>query len=58
MGIKFDIMHRLSKKVVFTAEIEADEGANYGVKLGLAVKAAVKAGADLYDANLSCAKLT
>lgn len=57
MGIKFDIMSRLSKEVVFTAEIEADEGANYGVKLGLAVKAAVKAGVCLDGANLAYADL-
>lgn len=39
------------------AEIEADEGANYGVKLGLAVKTAVKAGVCLDGANLAYVNL-
>jgi hypothetical protein len=55
--MKFDITNRWSGSVMFTAEIECAEDAAYSVKLGLAVKVAVKAGADLVGANLAGANL-
>ncbi len=70
--MKFDIMNRFSGAVQFTAEIDCDASALPSVKLGLAVKAALKekanlrsanlygadlSGADLYGANLSGANL-
>ena len=67
MTIKFDVLNRFTGAVQFTAEIECDEGASVSVKLGLAVRWAVKArayladadlaGADLADANLAYANL-
>ena len=51
--IKFDVTNRWSGAVQFTAEIECDDGAPTSVKLGLAVRWAVKAGADLVRANLA-----
>ena len=50
--IKFDVINRWSGKVQFTADIDCDENASSSVKLGLAVRWAVKARADLADANL------
>jgi len=44
--------------VLFTAEITCDENASYGLKLGLAVKSAIEARADLSGANLSEANLS
>ena len=58
MTIKFDIKSIWTRTVIFTAEIEVDEGTSYGVKLGLAVKMAVKARADLARADLARANLT
>ena len=60
--MKFDIKSRWTGEVIFAAEIEASEGDEYGLKLGLAVRAAAKAGAnlaraDLADANLAGADL-
>ena len=69
MAIKFDVLNRFTGAVQFTAEIECDEGASVSVKLGLAVRWAVKArvrpnlagaylvGADLARANLAGANL-
>jgi hypothetical protein len=69
MAIKFDVLNRFTGAVQFTAEIECDEGASVSVKLGLAVRWAVKArvrpnlagaylvGADLARANLAGAYL-
>jgi len=51
--IKFDVFNRFSGEVQFTAEIEASDTALSSVKLGLAVRWAVKNGADLSRANLS-----
>ena len=57
MTIKFDVLNRFTGAVQFTAEIECDEGASVSVKLGLAVRWAVKAGANLARANLAGAYL-
>ena len=57
MAIKFDVLNRFTGAVQFTAEIECDEGASVSVKLGLAVRWAVKARADLAGANLAGADL-
>ena len=51
--MQYEIKHRFSRAVLFTAEIAPEEGASAGVKLGLAVKAAIAAGASLADANLA-----
>ena len=56
--ISFDILHRWTGKLVFTAEIEAEDGASRAIKLGLAIRVAVRAKADLRGANLSGADLS
>jgi hypothetical protein len=58
MTIKFDITHRFTGAVVFSAEIDATEAHSFSFKLGLAVKAAVSSGAHLSGANLSGADLS
>ena len=55
--MQFEIKSRWSGAVIFTAYIEADESASASIKLGLAVKEAVKARADLSGADLSGADL-
>ncbi|MEY1555295.1 pentapeptide repeat-containing protein [Yoonia sp. R2331] len=55
--MKFEIRSRWTGAVRFTAEIEADESASLGVKVGLAVKWAIKNDAVLSDADLSGADL-
>jgi len=55
--LKFDVKHRFSGEVKFTAEIDCAEDAPVSVKLGLAVKWAVKARADLAGADLADADL-
>ena len=55
--MKFEIKNRFTGAVKFTAEIECEEGTSTSIKLGLAVKWAVKAGAYLADANLAGAYL-
>ena len=55
--MKFEIKNRWSGEVQFAAEIECDEDANCSLKLGLAVKAALAASADLRSANLESANL-
>ena len=57
--MQFEIKSRWSGAVIFTAYIEADESASASasIKLGLAVKEAVKARADLRCANLRGANL-
>ena len=52
------IHHRHTGAVIFTTEIEADENTSNAVKLGLAVRAAVREGANLSGADLSRANLT
>lgn len=51
--INFAIKNRWTGSVIFTAEIDATEGTATSIKLGLAVRAAVKAKADLSGAYLS-----
>ena len=55
--MKFDILNRISGEVQFTAEIDCDDSALPSVKLGLAVRVAVKEKADLRSANLRSADL-
>ena len=55
--MQFEIKSRWSGAVIFTADIEADESASDSIKLGLAVRVAVKARAHLIDAHLSDANL-
>ena len=55
--MKFDILNRFSGRVQFTAEIDAIENTLLSIKLGLAVKAAIKEGANLRGANLRGANL-
>ena len=55
--IKFDVFNRFSGAVQFTAEIDCADDAPESVKLGLAVKWAVRAHASLYGASLYGANL-
>ena len=55
--MKFEIKSRWTGAVIFTADIDCDDGASHGIQLGLAVKVAVKARADLARADLVCANL-
>ena len=55
--MKFEIKNRLTGAVKFTAEIECEEVASTSVKLGLAARLAVKAGAYLARADLARADL-
>ncbi len=55
--MKFEVKNRFSGKVQFEAEIECAEDASVSVKLGLAVKWALKARADLAGADLAGADL-
>jgi len=55
--IKQDILNRFSGEVIFTAEIECAADELPSIKLGIAVRAAVKARANLADANLAGANL-
>jgi hypothetical protein len=55
--MKFDILNRFSGAVQFTAEIECTADALASVKMGLAVRCAVKADANLAGANLAGANL-
>ena len=61
--MKFDILNRFSGAVQFSAELTCDADTLPSIKLGLAVKLAVKekanlSGANLSDANLSDANLS
>ena len=61
-NVKFEVKNRFTGKVQFIAEIECDESASRSVKLGLAVKWAVRTdanlgGADLWNADLRGANL-
>jgi hypothetical protein len=56
--MKFEVRNRFSGAVQFTAEIECDEGASTSIKLGLAVRWAIKSRADLSGADLSGAYLS
>jgi hypothetical protein len=55
--MKFDVLNRFSGEVQFTAEIECAADALPSVKLGLAVKWALKEKADLSDTDLRDANL-
>ncbi|WP_283419211.1 pentapeptide repeat-containing protein [Sphingopyxis sp. Geo48] len=54
---KFEVRNRFTNAVQFTAEISVTPDMTYSVKLGLAVKWAVKARANLARANLARANL-
>ena len=54
---KFEVTNRWSGSVRFTAEIDCAEDAPRRIKLGLAVRWGLKAGAYLADANLADANL-
>ena len=54
--IKFEVTNRFTGAVQFTAEIDCADSECYSIKLGLAVKLAVRAGANLAGANLARAK--
>ena len=55
--MKFDVFNRFTGAVQFTAEIECAEDESFSIKLGLAVKWAIKARANLAGANLAGAYL-
>ena len=55
---KFDIIDRFTRAVQVTAEISVTPDMTYSVKLGLAIRWAVKSRADLSRANLSRANLS
>ena len=55
--MKFEIKSRWTGAVIFTADIDCDDGASHSIKLGFAVKVAVNANADLAGANLAHAYL-
>lgn len=55
--LKFDVLNRWSGEVKFTAEIDCAADALPSVKMGLAVKWAIKSRADLADAYLAGAYL-
>ena len=58
MITQFEIKNRFTGNVQFTAEIECDEDTSLRVKIGLAVRWAIKSDADLRGANLSDANLS
>jgi hypothetical protein len=55
--IKFEVKNRFTGAVQFTAEIDCDKDAPASIKLGLAVRWAIKGGADLSGADLRGAYL-
>lgn len=55
--MKFEVLNRFSGAVQFTAEIECDENSSRSLKLGLAVKWALKNNANLWGAYLRGADL-
>ena len=55
--MKFEIRNRYTGNVQFVAEIEAEENASHGDKVGMAVKWAIKNKANLQEANLQGAFL-
>lgn len=56
--MKFNILNTFTGDVQFTADIVCPDDTPHGKKLGLAVRAALRAGADLCGANLYGADLT
>ena len=55
--MKFDVLDRWFGKVQFTAEIDCADDTPYSIKVGLAVRWAIKNSADLRSANLRSADL-
>ena len=55
--MKFDIKNRFTGDICFSAEIKCSESEPISVKLGFAVKLAIKEGANLRDADLHGANL-
>ena len=55
--ISFDVKNRWSGKIKFTAEIDCKEEESKNIKLGLAVKWAIRNNADLSSADLRYADL-
>ena len=55
--MKFEIKSRWTGAVIFTADIDCDDGASHSINLGFAVKVAVNANANLADADLAGANL-
>ena len=55
--MEFEVKNRFSGEAQFVAEIDCAEDMPLSIKLGLAVKWAIKTGADLADANLAGAYL-
>jgi len=55
--MKFSVLNRFTGSVQFEAEIDCADDAPTSIKLGLAVKWAVSAGANLAGAYLACANL-
>ena len=55
--MKFNILNRFTYSVKFTAEIDCNKDESISIKIGLAVKWAVKNKADLRSANLRSANL-
>ena len=55
--MKFEIKSRWTGAVIFTADIDCDDGASHSINLGFAVKVAVNANANLAGANLAGANL-
>jgi uncharacterized protein YjbI with pentapeptide repeats len=56
--MKFEIKNRFSGAVQFTAEIDCAKDEQTSIKIGLAVKWAIKNKADLRGSNLSCSDLS
>jgi hypothetical protein len=57
VSMEFKILNRFSGKVQFTAEIDCKEDDATSIKIGLAVKWAIKTSANLCSANLCSANL-
>ncbi|MBO0129127.1 pentapeptide repeat-containing protein, partial [Agrobacterium burrii] len=55
--MKFDILNRFSGEVQFSAEIDCKADDLPSLKLGMAVKVALKESANLYGADLRSANL-
>jgi len=55
--MKFEIRNRFTGDIQFTAEIKCNEGAKTSIKIGLAVKWAIKTRANLAGADLAGADL-
>ena len=58
MTTRYAVLNRVSNKVQFTAHIDCDCKDDKSIKIGLAVRWAIKSGADLSGANLIGADLS